>query len=372
MAERRSSTHFANNMKRSTWLWLVPVVVVNACAPTTISGDDSGDAAADANTLDASSVDVTRSDASAGDSAADSAVSQPDASAEDDGSTSDSSAASDAASDDASSDSGASAEDAALDSSSDAGASEDSSADAASSDAASSEDAAVDSSSDAGASDAASDAATDGGSDGGGVVLSNYTVVQLPSAASCESPTAWTDTGFVDDDEASPVPMAMPFAFSLFGASAPYWSTSTNGVVELWPSSAGSPTDEYDNEELPSTVFSAGALAPFWDDLYLQSSTTIRYGVVGDTPTRRFIVDWDNIDTYSEEQSLHFQAKLFETSNVIEFHYCSMTTTGTSLRHTGSSATIGAQSLDGASSVQVSYDADNAVASGSLIRLVPR
>lgn len=71
---------------------------------------------------------------------------------------------------------------------------------------------------------------------------------------------------------------------------------------------------------------------------------------------------------------LTFQAKLFETSNVIEFHYCAMEATMAPdiARATGGSATIGLENAGGTAGTQHSFNTPASVQTGVLLRFTPQ
>ncbi len=193
-----------------------------------------------------------------------------------------------------------------------------------------------------------------------------YTVT--PIAAACVSMTAGTDVMALGDDAASPI-AALPFAFSYFGDAVTHYSVTSNGYVQLWPSAAGTPSTSYGNGPIPGPFDPRGMVAPFWDDLNTVTATTLRSRVIGTTPNRRLVVEWNGWTPYGmPSDSLRFQIWLRETSSQIELHYCSLT--GSS-RVTGDSATIGAEDLSGTRAVQISVNTAGAVMTGSGWRLTP-
>jgi hypothetical protein len=223
------------------------------------------------------------------------------------------------------------------------------------------------------AEDSAADAAVEGGADAGAEAgAGGYMVVRNATGASCDDTTSWTDTGLVGDDRAMGAPAALPFSFGYFGSTATHWSASTNGFAQLWPSASGTPSSEYSNVSLPSASAPRGALAVFWDDLLVSPGALVQYATLGSAPSRRFVIDWRDVDTIDEAQLLHFQIKLFETTNVIEFHYCSMDTLEMDERHTGESATIGVQDFSGTNAAQVAFNTAGTTPTGTWFRFVPR
>ena len=94
--------------------------------------------------------------------------------------------------------------------------------------------------------------------------------------------------------------------------------------------------------------------------------------VRGFAGARRFVVEWHTVNTIGLEAELRFQIKLFETSDVIEFHYCTMTDLDMSDRHSGAEATIGLQNFAGTVASQVSFDTAGTTPTGAWIRFTPR
>ncbi len=216
-----------------------------------------------------------------------------------------------------------------------------------------------------------------GGSDAGpvgdgGSGMTGYTVTRMMTGAMCDAMGTFADTGVSGDDDAMTSPVAMPFAFSYYGASASHWSASTNGIAQLWTSSAGAPSSEYSNTALPDMTAPEGMLAAFWDDLTVDSPAVLQTATLGTAPARRFVIEWRDVSSISGDETLRFQIKLFEGSNVIEYHYCSMTTAGLDDRHTGESATVGLQNYDGSRGEQVALDTAGTTPTGALIRFTPR
>src|SRR5215212_183004 len=64
-------------------------------------------------------------------------------------------------------------------------------------------------------------------------------------------------------------------------------------------------------------------LAPFWDDLDLVDTRNLVYKTTGHKPFRVFTVEWKKTKwTFeSTEPGLSMELKLYEKTNVIEFHY---------------------------------------------------
>ncbi len=196
--------------------------------------------------------------------------------------------------------------------------------------------------------------------------------------ASCDDMTGATVVSGIDtDDSASATATMLPFNFDVIGDTMTSYWISSNGFMSL-ETSAVDPTGTYfSNHALPNTGSDpVGVVAPFWDDLAPPSSGTSSVSVetFGSSPDRHFTVQWTDWSfAFSDTADMTFQVKLFETSNVVEFHYCSMTDTDSTeaTRLTGDSATVGIENSDNTSAYQHSFDTSGSVISGTAIRLTP-
>lgn len=182
-----------------------------------------------------------------------------------------------------------------------------------------------------------------------------YTLVPLPSASCDDLSMGATNVTFGSTDDSASSITALPsgFTFPYFSDSMnviSHYSVTTNGFAQLWTSSAGSPSTSATQGEnaLPSTLNPTGLLAAFWDDLIVASPSVVRTMVTGTAPNRRLVIEWNNATIYlrAMQDQLRFQIKLSEGSGIVEYHYCSMTSTDAmSTRHFGSSALIGLQNI---------------------------
>ncbi len=64
-------------------------------------------------------------------------------------------------------------------------------------------------------------------------------------------------------------------------------------------------------------------IAPFWDDLVLPDTSNLVYKTTGAAPFRVFTIEWKQAKWVYESLGpvLSIELKLYETSNIIEFHY---------------------------------------------------
>jgi hypothetical protein len=188
-------------------------------------------------------------------------------------------------------------------------------------------------------------------------------------AAACEDLGDAFEIVTVNGDDVSSDRIALPFAFKLFGDAVTQYSMASNGFLQLWSSSSGGISKRPDNVAIPSADDPNGFVAPFWDDLSPMFSNS-RAGVKGTAPNRHLVVAWIHWTIKGETTTrITFQAKLFETTNVIELHYCAMSPE-TSERAKGSSATIGLENMAGSKGVQHSFNMAS-VATGKAFRYTP-
>jgi len=130
-----------------------------------------------------------------------------------------------------------------------------------------------------------------------------------------------------DDQTWGPVPIGFDFPF--YGTTFREVNVCTNG----WLSFTSAETSFSNPDSLPDDGFSVpgNLVAPFWDDLDLHGSTSIRYS--GDET--RFVVQYTGIDRHAAGSELTFQVILYPSGEIV-FQYLTMS-------GTLDSATIGIQ-----------------------------
>ncbi|MCB9007951.1 MAG: hypothetical protein H6656_11395 [Ardenticatenaceae bacterium] len=159
----------------------------------------------------------------------------------------------------------------------------------------------------------------------------------------CDSGTAFayidatTDTFLYSDDGVTT--LDLPFPFTFYGTTYTQLQASSNGNVQF-----GSGNAFFGNSCLDEgpAVGMGDMVAPFWDDLDLTAFGFLEYDVVGETPNRIFVLEWDDIPRFGDEDDrVTFAIQLFENSQDILFLYEDVTLLE---GNNGSSATIGIQS----------------------------
>ena len=162
-----------------------------------------------------------------------------------------------------------------------------------------------------------------------------------------------TNTSYPIDDDKQVVNMGFSFTFA--GTSYTQVRIMSNGLLQFGPDQAMH--QAYLNQPLPTATY-LNFLAPYWDDLDPALGGTVRYGLLGTAPNRRFVVSWENVPVYGGAGSYTFQAILYENGD-IKFQYGAGSADG-------SSATIGVQ-VNGTDATQYSYNTASVSAGSALL-----
>ena len=111
------------------------------------------------------------------------------------------------------------------------------------------------------------------------------------------------------------------FSFKYLGVPYNQARINTNGWLSLNLSGEDLISDE--NERLFYQLGSNTVLAPWWDDLKCDGTSSVSYKTEGIAPSRVFTAEWKNILAYSTVSAarLNFQVKLYETTDIIEYCY---------------------------------------------------
>ena len=155
------------------------------------------------------------------------------------------------------------------------------------------------------------------------------------------------------DDGAVSVPL--PFDFWLYGESYDTAHVGTNGFVNFL-----TPDGAFWNAPIPSPSPPNAAIYAFWDDLYVDRGDSMYTATLGESPNRRFVIEWRDVTFYADFGSrLSFEIVLHERGD-IEMHYREID--GGSDQ--GGSATIGIENAAGDDALQ--YSSDQPVVSNGL------
>ncbi|WP_291134822.1 T9SS type A sorting domain-containing protein [Flavobacterium sp. UBA7663] len=126
------------------------------------------------------------------------------------------------------------------------------------------------------------------------------------------------------DDSASTV-QAIGFNFIGMGAVQTNFSANSNGAMALGNTAIG--TSGITNVGSATTMF----VAPFGGDQATHATGKVHYKVVGSAPNRTLVIEWLNMEMDYESTTSNgtYQARIYETSGVIEFVYGAMSVANT-------------------------------------------
>jgi hypothetical protein len=192
--------------------------------------------------------------------------------------------------------------------------------------------------------------------------------IEVIDTGACVSPMvgSFGNLNLRSDDQNSSEQM-IPFPFVWYGMSYTQLVANTNGFVRLVPSQGRA--SDWLNQALPSTSASDAMLAVWWDDLLMDTTpgSDIRVGVAGTAPNRAYVIQWFEASRYGENTARYtFEVRLMETSNVVEFHYCSMNFAMSTNART--SASIGVASSNGTRGATYLLNADPGPIQGRILR----
>lgn len=202
-------------------------------------------------------------------------------------------------------------------------------------------------------------------------IAREYTLSTTPAA--CDDMTGAAAIPGVNGDDTVSGARDLPFSLSFYGETELEYTVNSNGVLQLFPSLPATGSNALENTSIPNAAAPNGLVAAFWDDLFPEpmiSDVTSR--TLGTAPSRRFVVQWRNFSHYADRMArITMQAKLFETTGVIELHYCTLTAGAMAPLVTGSSATIGIESPDGRNGRMHSHERAMAVSTTTALRFTP-
>jgi hypothetical protein len=158
---------------------------------------------------------------------------------------------------------------------------------------------------------------------------------------------ATVDTVLYLDDGV--IQIELPFTFTFYGTEYDVVYGSSNGNLQFTTGN-----NSFDNQCLtPQPASGMGdMIAPYWDDLNLAYEGFLQTQVVGRSPERVFVIEWDDVPKFSDAaDKVTFEVQLFEGSNDIVFLYEDVQTIE---GPAGSQATIGIQSEEQGYALQAS------------------
>jgi PKD repeat protein len=170
--------------------------------------------------------------------------------------------------------------------------------------------------------------------------ISNYSLTTFDPGMTAIPSTYQGPSG---NDGESVIPIG--FTFSLDGNSYTNLKMCTNGWLSLDQSGTAASVN---NANLFTSTLPNTSLAPWWDDLKDDESGHLCYITQGTSPNRIFTAEWNQILTYKNVANarISFQIKLYEGTDVIEFHYGTLSAGN---HNNSESASIGIEDATGGS-----------------------
>ncbi|MEV0566864.1 LamG-like jellyroll fold domain-containing protein [Dactylosporangium sp. NPDC050588] len=151
-------------------------------------------------------------------------------------------------------------------------------------------------------------------------------------------PADTTVLGLTGDEGVTQV--ALPFPVTFYGQSSSSVWVSTNGSVSFTDPSAA----HADNRAaLPDSAAPNATLYPFWDDLVVDGSASVRTATIGSAPNRQFVIEWRNVHIYGNlSQRVTFEVLIAENGTVT-FNYTGLDNAG----ERGATAVVGIENHTG-------------------------
>src|SRR5215831_13157172 len=154
-----------------------------------------------------------------------------------------------------------------------------------------------------------------------------------------------TPLGLSGDDNSTSV--NLPFTFSLYGQSYNTAYVCTNGHLTFQNPRFGCP---FFNSSIPSSGMPNAAIYPFWDDLFLDGSSSTWTETLSNPD--RFVIEWRNASFFPCcGDRLDFEVILYANGDILT-EYRNVD----NAHEQGNSATIGIENQDGTDAFQYSFN----------------
>ncbi len=161
-------------------------------------------------------------------------------------------------------------------------------------------------------------------------------------------PFDWVDassqTGLYGDEFAGR--LRLPFAFEFYGASYSQVFLSDNGYLNFLA------PDQYNGFPIaiPSTLPPNAAIYALWQDLSVDSDSSIDYETVGTSPNRAFVIEYSGMKVAGASARVSFEIKLWEDGRIDLLYGPNAANPGD-----GRNAGIGIENATGTDALQFSF-----------------
>ena len=133
--------------------------------------------------------------------------------------------------------------------------------------------------------------------------------------------TSFTGTLYNGPDDQYSGVISIPFDFCYYGQSYNQLKVSTNNYITFDIAGGAGGFSPWQTQAIPNANAPVASIMGPWVDINPNTGGTIRYGVVGTAPNRKFIASYENVPMFSCSILLYNgQIVLNEGTNVIETH----------------------------------------------------
>ncbi len=143
-----------------------------------------------------------------------------------------------------------------------------------------------------------------------------------------------------------------PFPIKLYGATHTTGWVDTNGLVTFRDPGESS----WDASPIPSEATPYrpnAAVYPFWDDLYVDATASVRQATLGAAPNRKWVIEWRNVRSFEDPSTRLTFEVIFDEGGDIGFRYADIDPASPVER--GAGATIGIEDGSGTIGFQYAY-----------------
>lgn len=155
---------------------------------------------------------------------------------------------------------------------------------------------------------------------------------------------------------------ALPFSMWFYGKTYSSIWIDTNGLLSFENQSASHPSPT----QVPNPDGLDALIAPFWDDLVIDGTGSVRTASAGTAPNRTFTVEWRDAHRSGETDRFSVAVTLSENATVTTYY----TGLGTDSEK-GLFATVGIESAGGEIGIQYSYQATGLADGAAVVFTAP-
>ena len=171
-------------------------------------------------------------------------------------------------------------------------------------------------------------------------------------------------SGYIDDESYGPYNIG--FNFTFYENTYNQFYINSNGQLLFGAGSFLSGATAIPAIDEPNNF-----IAPFWDDLVVDSYGSILYTTIGAAPNRKLIVQFKNMGFYPFPATMGtFSVILYESTNVIQVQYRLIVLSYSEKAH-GGTASIGLENADGTLGIRYAFQNPAAVDSEQAISFTP-